>query len=64
MYKRQVHRFSNPGDEPVRFLNLNTPAGWEGYMRELGAAFADGGAPTPDEIGRIASRYDFQVAPT
>ena len=59
-----VHRFSNPGDEPVRFLNLNTPAGWEGYMRELGAAFADGGAPTPDEIGRIASRYDFQVAPT
>ena len=59
-----VHTFSNPGDEPVRFLNFNTPAGWEGYMRELGAAFADGGAPTPDEIGRIASRYDFQAAPT
>ena len=57
-----VHTFSNPGDEPVRFLNFNTPAGWEGYMRELGAAFAGGGAPTPDEIGRIASRYDFQVA--
>ena len=33
-------------------------------MRELGAAFADGGAPTPDEIGRIASRYDFEVVPT
>lgn len=59
-----VHTFSNPGDEPVRFLNFNTPAGWEGYMRELGAAFAGGGAPTPDEIGRIASRFDFQVAPT
>lgn len=59
-----VHTFSNPGDEPVRFLNFNTPAGWEGYMRELGAAFAGGGAPTPGEIGRIASRYDFQVAPT
>lgn len=59
-----AHTFSNPGDEPVHFLNFNTPAVWEGYMRELGAAFADGGAPTPDEIGRIASRYDFQAAPT
>jgi mannose-6-phosphate isomerase-like protein (cupin superfamily) len=59
-----VHTFSNPGDESVRFLNFNTPAGWEGYMRELGAAFAGGGPPTPDEMGRIASRYDFQVVPT
>lgn len=46
-----VHTFSNPGDEPVRFLNFNTPAGWEGYMRELGAAFADGGAPTTRSAG-------------
>jgi mannose-6-phosphate isomerase-like protein (cupin superfamily) len=59
-----VHTFSNPGDESVRFLNFNTPAGWEGYMRELGAAFAGGRPPTPDEMGRIASRYDFQVVPT
>ena len=58
-----VHTFSNPGDEPVRFLNFNTPAGWESYMRELGAAFAGGRAPAPDEMGRIASRYDFQLAP-
>ena len=58
-----VHTFSNPGDEPVRFLNFNTPAGWEGYMRELGAAFAGGDPPTPDEIGGIASRYDFQAMP-
>jgi quercetin dioxygenase-like cupin family protein len=59
-----VHTFSNPSGEPVRILNFNTPAGWEGYMRELGAAFA-GGAPTaPEELGRIASRYDFQVAPS
>jgi mannose-6-phosphate isomerase-like protein (cupin superfamily) len=90
-----VHTFSNPGGEPVRILNFNTPtpsgeyvggptghfrrtveqsspvltvgaasgalAGWENYMRELGAAFADGGTPTPDEIGRIGSRYDFHV---
>ena len=57
-----VHTFSNPSNAPVRFLNFNTPAGWEHYMRELGAAFT-GGESTPEEIGRIASRHDFQAAP-
>ena len=59
-----VHTFSNESDEVVRFLNFNTPGGWENYMRDLGAAFAGGGQPTREEIGKIASRYDFQVAPT
>src|SRR5919202_1323413 len=45
-----VHTFSNPGDTPVRFLNFNTPAGWEHYMRDLAAALA-GGTPTEREIG-------------
>lgn len=58
-----VHTFSNPGNEPVRFLNFNTPAGWENYMRDLAAAAAaDGGMPPPEEMGKIASRYDFRVA--
>ena len=56
-----VHTFSNPGDAPVRLLNFNTPAGWEHYMRDLGAALA-AGTPTPQEIGQIASRYDFELA--
>jgi mannose-6-phosphate isomerase-like protein (cupin superfamily) len=55
-----VHTFSNPSDQPARFLNFNTPSGWENYMRDLAAAF-EGGAPvTPEEIGKIASRYDFR----
>jgi hypothetical protein len=37
-----VHTFSNPGEAPVRFLNFNTPAGWENYMRDLAAALAKG----------------------
>ena len=45
----------------MRFLNFNTPAGWENYMRDLGAALARG-TPSREEIGRIASRYDFRVA--
>jgi quercetin dioxygenase-like cupin family protein len=56
-----VHTFSNPGSTQVRFLNFNTPAGWENYMRDLGAALAEG-TPSPQEIGRIASRYDFKAA--
>jgi mannose-6-phosphate isomerase-like protein (cupin superfamily) len=56
-----VHTFSNPGETAVRFLNFNTPAGWENYMRDLSAALAKG-SPSQKEIGEIASRYDFQVA--
>jgi quercetin dioxygenase-like cupin family protein len=56
-----THTFSNASDAPVRFLNFNTPAGWENYMRDLGAALARG-TPSQEEIGQIASRYDFQVA--
>jgi mannose-6-phosphate isomerase-like protein (cupin superfamily) len=56
-----VHTFSNPSDHPVRMLNFNTPGGWENYMRDLGAA-TKSGPLTPEIIGRIASRYDFQTA--
>ena len=54
-----AHTFSNAGQAPVRFLNFNTPAGFERYMRELGEA-ARSGPLTQEEIGRIASRHDFQ----
>jgi mannose-6-phosphate isomerase-like protein (cupin superfamily) len=57
-----VHTFSNPGNVPVRILNFNTPAGWEGYMRELAAVTAGGQMPSPEDIGKIASRYDFRIA--
>ena len=56
-----VHTFSNAGTAPVRFLNMNTPSGFEHYMRELGQA-AKRGALTPEVMGPIASRYDFRSA--
>jgi quercetin dioxygenase-like cupin family protein len=56
-----VHTFSNPSDSAVRFLNFNTPAGWENYMRDLAKA-ATAGPLTADVIGRVASNYDFQPA--
>lgn len=56
-----VHTFSNPGDAPVRFLNLSTPSGWGNYMRDLAEA-ARSGPLTPEVIGPIASRYDYHAA--
>jgi mannose-6-phosphate isomerase-like protein (cupin superfamily) len=56
-----VHTFSNTSNAPARMLNFNTPSGWENYMRDLAEASKDG-PPSQDEIGRIASRYDFKRA--
>lgn len=56
-----AHTFSNPGHAPVRFLNFNTPGGWENYMRDLAEA-AKAGPLTPDVMGPIASKYDFEPA--
>jgi quercetin dioxygenase-like cupin family protein len=58
-----VHTFANRSDGPVRFLNLATPAGFEGYMRELGEAFSGGPVPSSAAMAEIASRYDFRPAP-
>jgi uncharacterized cupin superfamily protein len=56
-----AHTFSNESGAPVRFLNFNTPAGWENYMRELATAMgADGFDPAV--VAQIASRYDIQLA--
>ena len=57
-----VHTFTNRSDAPVRFLNMSTPGGFEGYMRELGTAFSGGSAPASAEMAKIASRYDFTPA--
>ena len=56
-----AHTFSNPSLAPTRVLNFNTPSGWEHYMRELGVALADTEV-TPEAIGAIATRYDFELA--
>lgn len=55
-----VHTFRNASDAPVRFLNFNTPSGFEGYMRELAAA-AQEGELTPERIGAIVVRYDTEL---
>ncbi|WP_354698069.1 hypothetical protein DSM112329_03733 [Paraconexibacter sp. AEG42_29] len=56
-----VHTFRNDSDAPVRFLNFNTPGGFEDYIRELSAASAGSTPPDPAAIGAIAARYDVRV---
>ena len=56
-----VYTFSNGGAEPVRWLNLIAPGGFEQYLKEV-AAETGGGAPDPERMAAIASRYDFHPA--
>jgi quercetin dioxygenase-like cupin family protein len=56
-----VHTFRNDGAAPVRGLNVNAPAGWEDYLRELAGAARSGGL-TPALMAEIASRHDFHRA--
>jgi quercetin dioxygenase-like cupin family protein len=53
-----VHTFANRSHEPARFLNLNTPAGWEDYIRDLAAATPADGPPDPRVMGEVLARYD------
>jgi len=56
-----VHTFSNPSDEPLRFLNLYVRGGFERFFREMAAAAVDG-PPDPAVASEISSRYDWERA--
>jgi quercetin dioxygenase-like cupin family protein len=58
-----VHTFANTSDQPVRFLNINSPGGWENYLRELTAAMRSGTMPGTQEFAKIVEKYDF-ILPT
>jgi mannose-6-phosphate isomerase-like protein (cupin superfamily) len=55
------HTFSNPADEPLRFLDLYVPGGFEGFFSERAAAAADGPLD-PAVASEITSRYDWERA--
>ena len=55
-----VHTFGNPGDAPARVLNIQSPGGLEGYLREV--AHAGPEAANPEAMAEIASKYDFRPA--
>ncbi len=54
------HAFWNAGDELVRLLELISPAGFEGYFRELSPLLRDVEA-NGAAIGEVVARYDLEI---
>jgi quercetin dioxygenase-like cupin family protein len=52
----EVHAMWNAGKSPARIIEIITPAGFEGAMREL-AALAAAGPPDPEAMGALIARY-------
>jgi quercetin dioxygenase-like cupin family protein len=55
-----VHTFSNPGERPVRVLNVMAAAGFEQYLKEAAALLAADTQPDPAALGAIAAKYDYE----
>ena len=56
-----AHTHSNPAPDPVRFLLLLLPAGFERCFSDL-EALLDGGAPfSPEAIAPLLARYGVQA---
>jgi mannose-6-phosphate isomerase-like protein (cupin superfamily) len=58
----QWHTFWNAGDEPARIVEIISPAGFEGFFKELvdmgGVANAD-----PETLAELNARYAFEMDP-
>lgn len=55
------HTFSNPGDNPARFLNTFTPPQYIRYFEEMSELVSKSGLPTPEQGRAIMARYDTDV---
>ena len=55
------HAFWNPGDEPVRFLELITPTGFEHYFAEIAPLLATDGPPDVGALGAVMQRYALSM---
>lgn len=59
-----AHAFANRSETPSRMLLICTPPGHERYFAELAGILSRGGAPDPQEIAALRSRFDTtQVSP-
>lgn len=56
-----AHAFWNPGDEPVRFLELITPPGFEQYFAELEPILAVAGPPDIPALMALQARHALQM---
>lgn len=59
--RNEWHTFWNAGETPARILEVITPAGFEGYFREMVGLPKDA---SPADRSAIAKRYDLDVDPS
>ena len=63
--RRLFHAFWNPTDEPVRFLGIVSPGGFERFFEEFGHAFT---TDDPDVVAArrrdLGARYGLEYEPT
>ena len=57
----EVHAMWNAGDEPARMIEIISPAGFEGFFREL-ADLVSAGPPSMDARLEVAERYGLEFA--
>ena len=55
------HAFWNAGSAPARIQEIISPAGFEGYFREVAAVLAVDGPPDFVRLGEIAGRYGLTL---
>ena len=55
----KVHTFWNSGKKKAKIIELCSPGGHEAYMQELATLFENGSKPKPDDLGKLASKYDI-----
>jgi quercetin dioxygenase-like cupin family protein len=56
-----AHAFWNPGDEPVRFLEVITPAGFEDYFADVEPLLSGPGAPDAEALAAVMARYALEM---
>ena len=63
----EPHAFWNATDEPARFLEIISPAGFDRYFAEAAAMFPEQGEPDMEAFAALCERYglemDFESVP-
>ena len=57
-----AHAFALVGEEPVRFLETITPAGFDGYFRALAQMVRETGEVDRDRATRLMAQYGLRSA--
>src|SRR6201997_536883 len=57
----ELHTMWNAGPTPARLLEIISPAGFEGFFREV-ADLVAAGPPDFEQLGHIADRYGLEFA--